>query len=106
MVTHGRFADLQVTVVRKDREMERMQRSLREFIDDVAPVQLQAAVYDAATVRATIARGQNGGSDTSDGILGAVGAISQQYKSLKVGRKGATQRDSCKRHRIATNFVE
>lgn len=84
MVTHGHLADLQVTVVRKDREMERMQRSLREFIDDVAPVQLQAAVYDAATVRATIARGQNGGGDTSDGLLSAVGAISQQYKSLKV----------------------
>jgi hypothetical protein len=38
----GRAASaVQVTLVRKDREMERMQRSLREFIDDVAPVQLQ-----------------------------------------------------------------
>jgi len=40
-------------------------------------------VYDAATVRATVARGQNGGSDAGEGIMSAVGAISQQYKSLK-----------------------
>ena len=32
-------------MVRKDREMERMQRSLREFIDDVAPVQLQVSFF-------------------------------------------------------------
>jgi len=79
----GRAASaVQITLVRKDREMERMQRSLREFIDDVAPVQLQAAVYDAATVRATL-RSHNGLADGGEGIMGAVGAISQQYRSFK-----------------------
>jgi DNA repair exonuclease SbcCD ATPase subunit len=79
--TVGRAASaVQVTVVRKDREMERMQRSLREFIDDVAPAQLQAAAYDAAAVRASMPRSH---SESSDGIMGAVGVLSQQYKSLK-----------------------
>ena len=82
----GRAASaVQVALVRKNREMERMQRSMRDFIDDVAPAQLQAAVYDAETLRATIGQVRGAQGDSSEGLLSAVGAITQQYKTLKRG---------------------